>query len=79
MVQKVQKATDYVLAGSTDDRPREQKQAELKKIGKFQRLQRLLNPLVNIERRKFIQWKIKQFESRGNERKARIYRLKLKG
>ena len=79
MVQKVQKATEYVLAGQRDQRSREEKQTELKRISKFQRLQRLLNPIFNIERRKFIRWKIKQFESRGNENKAKIYRMKLKG
>lgn len=79
MVKKAQKATEYVLAGSRDDRPREQKQAELKRHSKYNRLQRLLNPIFNTERNKFIRWKIKQFESRGNENKASIYRLKLKG
>lgn len=76
---RVQKATDYVLAGERDDRPREVKQAELKRHSKISRLQRLLDPIFNTERKKFIRWKIKQFESRGNENKARIYRLKLKG
>lgn len=79
MVQKVQKATDYVLAGSRDERPREQKQAELKRNSKIGRLQRLLNPIFNTERKKFIRWKIKQYESKGNENKASIYRMKLKG
>lgn len=79
MVQKVQKATEYVLEGSRDNRPRADKQAELKRNNKYSRLQRLLDPIFNRKRKAFIRWKIAQFESRENLNKARIYKLKLKG
>ena len=79
MVQKTQKAVEHVLIGERDERPRWEKQAELRRNRKISRLERLLSPIFNTERKKYIKWKIAQYKSRGNLNKARIYELKLKG
>lgn len=64
-----------VIKEEGDKRTRSEKQQALKQIHK----EKFSNPFWQSEAIKFIKWKIKEFESRGNYNKAAIYRAKLKG